>query len=153
MLHSPVLAVLGAMLIRAFEQADEEAVVALWQQCDLVRPWNDPHLDIQRKLAIHPELFLVAASESGIIGSVMCGYEGHRGWVNYLAVSPAHQNMGLGRRLMQSAESTLEALGCPKLNIQVRETNEAVLAFYKKLGYTVDPVVSLGKRLIADERS
>jgi len=83
----------------------------------------------------------------------MCGYEGHRGWVNYLAVSPAHQNMGLGRRLMQSAESTLEALGCPKLNIQVRETNEAVLAFYKKLGYTVDPVVSLGKRLIADERS
>ena len=148
-----MLAVLGAMLIRAFEQADEEAVVALWQQCDLVRPWNDPHLDIQRKLAIQPELFLVAELDSRIIGSVMCGYEGHRGWVNYLAVSPTQQNMGLGRRLMQSAESTLEALGCPKLNIQVRETNEAVLAFYKKLGYTVDPVVSLGKRLIADERS
>ena len=142
-----------AILIRAFEQADEEAVVALWQQCDLLRPWNDPHLDIQRKLAIQPELFLVAASESGITGTVMCGYEGHRGWVNYLAVSPIHQNMGLGRRLMQSAESTLEALGCPKLNIQVRETNEAVLAFYKKLGYTVDPVVSLGKRLITDEKS
>lgn len=141
------------MLIRAFEQADEEAVVALWQQCDLVRPWNDPHLDIQRKLAIQPELFLVAASGSGIIGSVMCGYEGHRGWVNYLAVSPAHQNMGLGRRLMQSAESTLESLGCPKLNIQVRDTNEGVLAFYEKLGYTVDPVVSLGKRLMADEKS
>lgn len=148
-----MLAVLGAMLIRAFEQADEEAVVALWQQCDLVRPWNDPHLDIQRKLAIQPELFLVAELDSRIIGSVMCGYEGHRGWVNYLAVSPTQQNMGLGRRLMQSAESTLEALGCPKLNIQVRETNEAVLAFYEKLGYTVDPVVSLGKRLIADERS
>jgi ribosomal protein S18 acetylase RimI-like enzyme len=141
------------MLIRAFEQADEEAVVALWRQCDLVRPWNDPHLDIQRKLAIQPELFLVAALESGIIGSVMCGYEGHRGWVNYLAVSPAHQNMGLGRRLMQSAESTLESLGCPKLNIQVRDTNEGVLAFYEKLGYTVDPVVSLGKRLVPDEKA
>lgn len=139
------------MLIRAFDRADEEAVVALWKQCDLVRPWNDPHLDIQRKLTVQPELFLVAVLESEIIGSVMCGYEGHRGWVNYLAVSPNQQNMGLGRRLMESAETALEALGCPKLNIQIRETNEAVLAFYKRLGYTADPVLSLGKRLIPDK--
>lgn len=141
------------MLIRAFDRADEEAVVALWKQCDLVRPWNDPHLDIQRKLTVQPELFLVAVQDAEIIGTVMCGYEGHRGWVNYLAVSPAQQNTGLGRRLMQSAEIALESLGCPKLNIQVRETNEAVLAFYQKLGYTVDPVVSLGKRLIPDGKS
>lgn len=83
----------------------------------------------------------------------MCGYEGHRGWVNYLAVSPEQRNRGLGRRLMQTAESALEARGCPKLNLQVRETNEAVLAFYNRLGYTVDPVVGLGKRLIADDES
>lgn len=141
------------MLIRVFDIADEEAVIALWNQCDLVRPWNDPHLDIQRKLGIQPEMFLVAELDSKIIGTVMCGFEGHRGWVNYLAVSPAQQNKGVGRRLMQSAESALKAMGCPKLNIQVRETNVGVLAFYKRLGYTVDPVISLGKRLISDDKS
>lgn len=138
------------MKIRAYKPADEIAIVDLWHQCDLVRPWNDPHLDIRRKLDVQPELFLVAEQGSSIVGTVMCGYEGHRGWVNYLAVSPALQGNGLGRRLMRAAESALGARGCPKLNIQVRSTNEAVLAFYNKLGYTVDPVVSLGKRLIQD---
>ncbi|RZO86226.1 MAG: GNAT family acetyltransferase [Oceanococcus sp.] len=138
------------MKIRAYKPADEIGIVDLWHQCDLVRPWNDPHLDIRRKLDVQPELFLVAEQGSSIVGTVMCGYEGHRGWVNYLAVSPALQGNGLGRRLMRAAESALEVRGCPKLNIQVRSTNEAVLAFYNKLGYTVDPVVSLGKRLIQD---
>lgn len=138
------------MKIRPYSPTDEIMAVALWHQCDLVRPWNDPHLDIRRKLEVQPELFLVAEQDADIVGTVMCGYEGHRGWVSYLAVSPTVQGNGLGRRLMQEAESALKSRGCPKLNIQVRETNEAVLAFYEKLGYTVDPVVSLGKRLIPD---
>lgn len=138
------------MTIRAYSPTDESAVVALWRQCDLVRPWNDPHLDIQRKVQVQPELFLVAEQDSEIVGTVMCGYEGHRGWLNYLAVSPTMQGNGLGRRLMQAAETALKARGCPKLNIQIRDSNLAVLAFYEKLGYTVDPVVSLGQRLIPD---
>ncbi len=141
------------LLIRPFRPADESAVIALWQHCDLVRPWNNPQRDIRRKLDVQPELFFVAEMGSALVGTVMCGYEGHRGWVNYLAVSPAQRNRGLGRRLMQAAESALQARGCPKLNLQVRETNEAVLAFYNRLGYTVDPVVSLGKRLIPDDES
>lgn len=136
------------MIIRAFSPDDEAAVVALWQDCDLLRPWNDPHRDIRRKLTVQAELFLVAQQGADIVGTVMCGYDGHRGWVNYLAVGPQQRNKGLGRRLMQAAEAALQALGCPKLNIQVRENNAAVLAFHRKLGYSVDPVVSLGKRLI-----
>ncbi len=136
------------MIIRAFSPDDEAAVVALWQDCDLLRPWNDPHRDIRRKLTVQAELFLVAQQGADIVGTVMCGYDGHRGWVNYLAVGPQQRNKGLGRRLMQAAEAALQALGCPKLNIQVRENNAGVLAFYRKLGYSVDPVVSLGKRLI-----
>lgn len=136
------------MIIRAFSPDDEAAVVALWQDCDLLRPWNDPHRDIRRKLTVQAELFLVAQQGADIVGTVMCGYDGHRGWVNYLAVGPQQRNKGLGRRLMQAAEAALQALGCPKLNIQVRENNAGVLAFYRKLGYSVDPVVSLGKPLI-----
>lgn len=139
--------------IRAFQPGDEAALIALWQRCGLTRPWNDPASDIRRKQAEHPELFGVLVAPSGEpIGSVMAGYEGHRGWINYLAVCPRHQGRGHGRRLMDWAEAGLRALGCPKINLQVREGNEAVLAFYAALGYAVDPVVSLGRRLVHDER-
>jgi ribosomal protein S18 acetylase RimI-like enzyme len=136
--------------IRPFHPEDTEVVVALWQVCGLTRPWNDPHKDIARKLAIQPELFLVAEYEGVVVGTVMVGYEGHRGWVSYLAVSPEHQRKGLGRLLMQHAEAVLLALGCPKLNLQVRHDNTAVLHFYASLGYGEDAVASFGKRLIAD---
>jgi ribosomal protein S18 acetylase RimI-like enzyme len=136
--------------IRPYHPDDTEVVVDLWEACALTRPWNDPHKDIARKLAIQPELFLVAEYEGVVVGTVMVGYEGHRGWVNYLAVSPAHQRKGLGRLLMQHAEAALRALGCPKLNLQVRHDNTAVRHFYAALGYGEDAVVSLGKRLIAD---
>lgn len=138
------------MLIRAFQPSDEPAVIALWQACDLIRPWNNPQLDIQRKLAVQPAMFLVAEEDQRVMGTVMAGYEGHRGWINYLAVSPTERLQGVGRQLMQAAESALKAAGCPKINLQVRDGNDAVLAFYERLGYGVDSVVSLGKRLSTD---
>lgn len=138
------------MRIRPFTRADTEAVVLLWQRCALVRPWNDPRRDVERKLAVQPELFLVADDAGGVVGSVMAGYDGHRGWMNYLAVAPEQRGRGLGRELVAAVEARLLALGCPKLNLQVRSDNAAVLAFYARLGYGRDEVVSLGKRLIAD---
>lgn len=139
------------MQVRAFTPADTEAVVRLWNDCDLTRPWNDPHKDIARKLSVSPDLFWLGCDADGrIIASIMVGYDGHRGWINYLAVHPAHQRRGHARQLVQRAEQTLSELGCPKLNLQIRAGNEAVLAFYEKLGYADDRTLSLGKRLIPD---
>jgi ribosomal protein S18 acetylase RimI-like enzyme len=96
-------------------------------------------------------MFLVAESDGRILASVMAGYDGHRGWVNYLAVHPDHRRQGIGRRMMEEAESRLKAAGCPKINLQVRTENVAVLEFYKRIGYQTDDVVSLGKRLEPDD--
>lgn len=138
------------MLIRAYRTADEAAIIALWQACGLTRPWNDPRKDIQRKLTAQPELFLVGESEGAPIASAMVGFDGHRGWVYYLAVHPGHQRRGHGRRLMAHAEQLLVERGCPKINLLVRTANGAVVDFYRALGYVQDEAVSLGKRLIPD---
>jgi ribosomal protein S18 acetylase RimI-like enzyme len=137
--------------IRPFQEADETQVIALWQQCGLTRPWNDPHQDIARKLQVQRELFLVAEREGRVVGCVMSGYEGHRGWVNYLAVAPEHRREGLGARLMRRVEDLLHARGCPKISLLVRSTNAEVLQFYRRIGYAQDDAVPLGKRLISDE--
>lgn len=139
------------MEIRPFRSADQASVVRLWADCGLTRPWNDPQRDIARKLAVQPELFLVGLEGSSIIATAMAGYDGHRGWVNYLAVSPDHRRRGYARLLMERIETGLKAMGCPKLNIQVRETNSDVLRFYERLGYAVEQRISLGKRLIEDD--
>lgn len=144
--------------IRSFADADEDAVVALWHAAGVTRPWNDPHQDVARKKRVQRELLLVAeepSSASGqragaIVGTAMAGYDGHRGWVYYLAVAPDRQGEGLGRLLMMEAEARLLALGCPKVNVQIRSGNESVAAFYDRLGYTPDNATSLGKRLIPD---
>jgi ribosomal protein S18 acetylase RimI-like enzyme len=139
--------------IRPFSPADTEQVVALWRECGLVRPWNDPYRDIERKLGVQPELFLVATptgSPQSVVAAGMAGFDGHRGWVNYLAVSPSLQRSGLGRRFMSVFEERLTAMGCPKLSLQVRAGNEQVIAFYETLGYADDHTVSMGKRLIPD---
>lgn len=137
--------------VRAFEPTDQDAVVALWEACELVRPWNDPSKDIERKLQVAPKMFLVAIVGGVLAGSVMAGYEGHRGWINYLAVRPELQRQGVGARLMAEAERLLEEAGCPKINLQVRSDNVDVIAFYRAIGYEVDDVVSLGKRLVEDQ--
>lgn len=139
------------MDIRQYEPRDEEAVVRLWTDCGLVVPWNNPRRDIQRKLQVQANMFLVARVENRVVATVMAGYDGHRGWINYLAVSPQHQRAGIGRRMMEEAEALLRAADCPKINLQVRSTNATVIEFYKRIGFKIDDVVSLGKRLEPDE--
>ena len=140
------------IMIRLFADADEQPVVALWTRCGLVRPWNDPHEDIARKRRVQPELFLVAIADSGaaIAGTVMAGYEGHRGWINYLATDPARRRQGIARALMHEAEAALLRLGCPKINLQIRHDNRDAIAFYQRIGFAEDAVVSMGKRLAHD---
>ena len=140
----------GALRIRSFDVADTEPVVALWRSAGLVVPWNDPYRDIERKLAVQPELFLVGESDGTVVATAMVGFDGHRGWVNYLAVDTDRRGERLGSLLMAEAERLLAERGCPKLNLQVRSANVGVIAFYRSLGYQVDDVTSLGKRLIPD---
>ena len=139
-----------ALVVRPFAPADTDAVVGLWETVGLTRPWNDPRKDIARKLDVQPEGFLVAVTDGEITGSVMAGYDGHRGWVNYLAVAPHARRSGIGRSLMAEAEQVLEALGCPKVNLQIRATNLAAVRFYEALGYSAEDVISLGRRLEHD---
>ncbi|MDC0976677.1 GNAT family acetyltransferase [bacterium] len=135
------------MKIRPYQESDEVAVVDLWSDCGLIVPQNDPIRDIQRKLKVNPEWFLVGVDDTHVIASCMVGYDGHRGWINYLAVAPSMQRLGLASQIMNEAERLLVAAGCLKINLQVRTTNEAVVAFYQSLGFKVDDVTSLGKRL------
>lgn len=142
----------GARLaIRAFVETDTERVIALWSRCGLLRPWNDPQKDIARKLRVQRELFLVGEIDGTVVAAMMVGYEGHRGWVNYLAIEPGLQRRGLGRALMAEAERRLSALGCPKVQLQIRNDNAEAIAFYRRLGYTEDAVVNMGKRLEKDD--
>lgn len=133
--------------IRPYRSTDEEQIVDLWRACELIVPWNDPQEDIALKTAFQPDLFLVAARGDRVVGSVMAGYDGHRGWINYLAVGPSDRRRGLGRRLVEAAERALAALGCPKINLQVRASNRAVVEFYERLGFRREETLSLGKRL------
>lgn len=139
------------MTLQPYAAEDEKSVIELWQRCALTRPWNDPRKDIDRKLTEQPELFLVGKIDGAVVATAMAGFDGHRGWVNYLAVAPEHQRKGLGRVLMQRVEELMQARGCPKVNIQIRAGNAAVLEFYQRIGYTTDDVVCVGKRLIPDQ--
>jgi ribosomal protein S18 acetylase RimI-like enzyme len=141
-----------SIIIRPFDEAhDEDAVVELWTRCGLVWAWNDPRRDIERKLTVQRELFLLACVGGVVVGTVMAGFEGHRGWINYVAVDPSARRRGIGRALMLHAERGLGALGCPKVNLQVRSANDEALGFYRRLGYVEDEVVCLGKRLVRDD--
>ena len=138
------------MLIKPYIPEYENAVIELWERCELTRPWNNPNVDIERKLKVNPEMFLVGMIDGKVAATVMGGYEGHRGWVNYLAVDPQYRRQGLGRQMMEAVEKKLLEKGCPKINIQIRVDNSEALAFYDKIGYKTDDVISMGKRLIED---
>jgi ribosomal protein S18 acetylase RimI-like enzyme len=135
------------LVVRPYQPADESAVLGLWQHCGLVVPWNDSPRDIPLKLQVHPELFLVGTVDGRIVATVMAGYDGHRGHINYLGVDPELRRRGIGREMMAHAEALLRERGCPKINLLVRTSNQGVIAFYERLGYKVDEVVSMGKRL------
>ena len=138
------------MKLRAYQEQDQSEVIELWTRCGLVVPQNNPVKDIQRKLQVDRDLFLVGFTQQGIVATVMGGYDGHRGWINYLAVEPSEQRNGYGRIVMSAIESLLEAKGCPKINLQVRSSNSDIIGFYAALGYGNDNVVGLGKRLQHD---
>jgi ribosomal protein S18 acetylase RimI-like enzyme len=137
--------------IRPFGDADEIAVIEIWHRCGLTVPWNDPARDIERKRHVQPELFLVGTVDGVVVASAMGGYDGHRGWVNYLATDPDRRFKGYGKQIMNELENRLLESGCPKLNLQVRSSNETAIAFYESIGYKLDEVVSMGKRLIPDQ--
>jgi len=137
-------------LLRSYRPEDREALVSLWSICELTRPWNKPDRDIDRKLARDGGNLLVLGQDGLLIGSLMVAYEGHRGWVNYLAVHPAHRRRGLGRLLMEQAEARLRSLGCAKVNLQIRTSDTNASEFYRRIGYGADDVVSMGKRLESD---
>ncbi|MEN3752184.1 GNAT family acetyltransferase [Mangrovibacter yixingensis] len=139
------------MEIRVFRQDDFEEVITLWERCELLRPWNDPEMDIERKMNHDPELFLVAEVGGEIVGSVMGGYDGHRGAAYYLGVHPEFRGRGIANALLNRLEKKLIARGCPKINLLVREENDSVLAMYEHLGYEVHDSISMGKRLIEDQ--
>ena len=143
--------------IRPFQRDDTERVVALWRAAGLVVPWNDPYADIDRKLTVQPELFLVGtdagSGSDAVLAVAMVGFDGHRGWLNYLAVDADARRRGYGAALVAEAERLLTERGCPKLSLLVRSTNADVIAWYESLGYATDSAVPLGKRLIADDRA
>lgn len=134
-----------APTIRPFVEGDRLAVLDLWTRSRLTRPWNDPGKDIDRKMASDPAGFLVADA-GAVVGTIMAGWDGHRGWLNYIAVDPGRRREGVGRSLVRAAEELLAARGCPKVNLQVRVANESTFGFYEALGYRRDDVVSFGRR-------
>ncbi len=134
--------------IRTYEESDEAAVAALWREVFADAPaHNVPEEDIRRKLAVQRDLFFVAVEGDVVVGTALAGYDGHRGWVHYVAVKPSRRRRGIGAALMKRVEEELAAAGCPKLNLQVRAPNRETVAFYEKLGYVVEERVSMGKRL------
>jgi ribosomal protein S18 acetylase RimI-like enzyme len=142
------------MKIRPYLESDQAAVAALWREVFPDAPWwNHPETDIQRKLSVQRELFLVAEEGEEVVGTAMGGYDGHRGWVYYVVVKPEYRRQGIGSGLMREVEERLRAMGCPKVNLQVRASNTEVVAFYRELGYEVEERVSMGKRLVEGGRA
>jgi ribosomal protein S18 acetylase RimI-like enzyme len=138
--------------IRPYVKTDEADVAALWREVFPNAPaWNHPETNIRYKLAVQRELFLVAVLDGRVVGTAMGGYDGHRGWVYYVAVRPEQQRHGIGTALMHAVEDGLTRIGCPKLNLQVRAEDRDVVAFYESLGYHVEERVSMGKLLTKDE--
>lgn len=140
------------MEIRVFKQADFENVVTLWERCDLLRPWNDPEIDIERKMNYDPDLFLVADINGDVVGTLMGGYDGHRGSIYYLGVDPDYRGRGIANALMSRLEKKLIARGCPKLQITLDDdNNDTVIGMYENLGYEIQDQLCLSKRLIEDQ--
>jgi ribosomal protein S18 acetylase RimI-like enzyme len=139
------------MEIREYQESDEKEVIELWFKCNSMIPGSNPKRDIERKLKVDRDLFLVGNVNGKIVASVMGGYEGHRGWINFLAVDPKYQRRSYGRLIMEAVEERIKEKGCPRINLQVGSSNKDVIEFYQAIGYTDDNVIGLGKRLKEDE--
>ncbi|MBN2589552.1 MAG: GNAT family acetyltransferase [Sedimentisphaerales bacterium] len=141
---------MSELIIRPYQDTDRKNVIELWSECGLIVPQNNPERDIERKLKVNPEWFLVGELDSSVVATCMAGYEGHRGWINYLAVSPRYRRQGFATQIMLEAEKRLRDVGCPKINLQIRTSNTDVAEFYKAIGFSEDNVISMGKRMIKD---
>ena len=134
--------------IRSFRQSDRDALRRLWA---LVfpddPPWNAPEVMIESKLKVQPELLLIGEVGESLVGAVIAGFDGVRGWIYHLAVAPECRRRGFATQLVRAAEDGLRRLGCPKVNLQVRATNQDVVAFYRSVGYEIEERVSMGRRL------
>ncbi len=138
--------------IRPFQESDTDAVVSLWiSTLGYSAPHNEPHRAIREKVRFQGELFFVAIEGGVVVGTVMGGYDGHRGWIYSLAVSAKLRRQGIGTSLMEHVERALEKLGCPKINLQVLTPNKGAVEFYKKLGYSVEERINMGKLLEPSE--
>ena len=136
------------MLIRRYQDFDRQAVIALWNEVlPDSAPHNDPATSIRNKLAVERELFYVADIDGVVAGTVMGGYDGHRGWIYSVAVKPQFRRRGVASALIRQLEADLIARGCLKVNLQVRSSNAGAVACYETLGYRVEPNISMGKRL------
>ena len=135
---------------RLFTKEDKEAVIDLWRRCELIVPWNAPEKDILRKLSVKDDLFILAEDKGKIIASAMGGYDGHRGYIYYLAALPEFQKKGVDSEILKIIETKFLNKGCPKINLFVRNTNIRVQAFYKKNKYKIQESQIYGKRLIDD---
>lgn len=137
------------LTVRSYAPADFEKVVALWEACELTRPWNDPASDIEFCIGSENSILLVgvAGGESKIVATAMVGHDGHRGWIYYVAVAPEHQEKGGGREIMAYAERWLAQRGVPKAMLMIRETNKKVMGFYERLGYAVEERVVMARWL------
>ena len=132
---------------RSIADADVEAVIGLWRACELTRAWNDPHKDIAFARAGQTSTILVGEIEGAIAASIMVGHDGHRGMLYYVAVAPDHRGRGLGKAAVRAAEAWLTQRGVWKINLLVRAENEAVRGFYEKLGYEINPVLCMGRKI------
>jgi ribosomal protein S18 acetylase RimI-like enzyme len=129
-----------------YNEAHFEGVKALWREAPLdLTAWRAPEISIPAKIAAQPDLFLIAACDDRVIGTTMAGYDGHRGWLYSVAVSPVHRRVGVGSALIREAEKRLLALGCHKINLQIVLANYSVAAFYRKLGYAIEERISMSK--------
>ena len=134
------------VVVRAYQESDRAQVVALWNKVfGYEGAYNDPDVSIRRKLSAQPDLLFVAEQDRSVVGTIMAGYDGHRGWIYSVAVSPDHRRQGIGSELVEHAQQALIALGAPKINLQVRGYNREVVPFYESLGFHVEDRISLGK--------
>lgn len=139
---------MSELVVRRFREPDRAAVVKLWGAVfGEVSWWNDPEYVVDRKTAFQSDLFFVGEIEESVVATVLAGFDGVRGWIYSLAVDPGHRRRGFGREMVRTAEEALRGLGCPKINLQVRAGNEGVVGFYRKLGFSVEDHVSMGKPL------
>ncbi|WP_151525950.1 GNAT family acetyltransferase [Serinicoccus kebangsaanensis] len=127
-----------------------DAAARLWSACGLTRPWNDPHADFRMAVSGASSQVLGAVADDTVVGTVMVGHEGHRGWIYYLAIAPTHRGSGLGKALVEAAERWVESQGIPKVMLMIRAENDAVRRFYERLGYVDQGVSVLGRFLDED---